>query len=65
MLAQAIDQHGQGRTSEAIASAMEAEGLFQSDIDAGKNATAARRGLENARKMIQMWQEAETPSGEQ
>ncbi len=31
--------------------------LFQSDIDAGKNEDAARRGAENARKMIMLWQQ--------
>lgn len=65
MLALAIEQHNEGRTADAIASAMEAAHLFQSDIDAGKNATSARRGLENARKMIQIWREAEAPSEEQ
>jgi hypothetical protein len=56
MLARAIGLHNEGKTQEAMIAAQQAIGLFQSDIAVGKNTTAAQRGVENAKKFIQLWQ---------
>ncbi|MCE5200273.1 MAG: hypothetical protein ABFD54_07155 [Armatimonadota bacterium] len=58
-LANAIELRNQGKTNEAIATAQQSVNLFQADIDAGRNATGARRGIENARKLISVWQGGE------
>ncbi len=57
-LARAIELKNQGKTSEAIAAAQQAIGQFQADVDAGRNVTASKRGAENARKLIQLWQQS-------
>lgn len=57
MLARAIDLHNQGRNAEAIGAAQQAMSLFQADIDAGRNVGAASRGVENARKLVRLWQQ--------
>jgi len=57
VLAHAIDLHDQGKTQEAISAAQQAMDLYQADIAAGKNSVSARRGSENAKKLIQLWQQ--------
>jgi len=56
-LARAIDLHNQGRTQEAVAAAEQAIDLYQAEANAGRNASLAKRGMENARKMIRIWQQ--------
>lgn len=59
-LARAIELHNQGKVSEAIAAARQAIGLFQVEVEANRNPSAAKRGAENARKLIQLWQQTTT-----
>lgn len=59
VLASAITLGNQGKYAEAIQAAQQAASLFQSDISAGRNTTSAQRGLNNARKYIQLWQSME------
>jgi hypothetical protein len=59
-LAQAIKLHDQGLTQQAITAAQQAIVLFDEEVKAGKNAAVARRGTENAKKMIGIWQSAES-----
>ena len=56
LLAQAIRLHDQGRVSEAVGAANQAVVLYQADVDAGRNADAAGRGIKNARNLISVWQ---------
>jgi len=56
LLAQAIRYHDQGKLQEAIGAANQAIVLYQADIDAGRNAEAAKRGAANATKLISVWQ---------
>lgn len=58
LLANAIQLRNQGRTSEAISSAQQAINHFQSEASSGNNPTAAQRGMENARKLISLWQQS-------
>jgi tetratricopeptide (TPR) repeat protein len=55
MLAQAIKLHDQGYTDEAIGAAQQAIALFQADVEAGRNVDSAKRGSENAKKLIKVW----------
>lgn len=55
LLAKAIDLSNQYRYAEAIQTAQQAVQLFQGDLEAGRNTTAAQRGLDNASKYIQLW----------
>jgi len=57
-LARAIEFRREGATGDAARAAQEAAKLYQADIDANRNLTAAYRGLANARKIIQLSQEA-------
>lgn len=63
-LARAIKLNEQGMTEQAITKAQQAIVLFNAEAAAGKNATAAKRGAENARKMIGIWQ-ASLPQAEE
>lgn len=58
LLAQAIRLHDQGKVSEAVGAANQAVVLYQADVDAGRNAEAASRGIKNAHKLISVWQES-------
>lgn len=58
MLASAIELYRQGKISEAIGAAQKAAELFQAEVDAGKNVAAAKRGVDNAQKLIQLWQQS-------
>ncbi|MHB9035164.1 MAG: hypothetical protein ACYC64_00755 [Armatimonadota bacterium] len=58
LLAAAIRMRNQGRTQEAISSAQQAIPYFQAEVDAGTNATSARRGIDNAKKLISLWQQS-------
>jgi tetratricopeptide (TPR) repeat protein len=64
LLAEAIRLHNQGRNTEAITLAQQAAGVFQADIDAGRDVTTAKRGAENARKLLQAWQSPAASSSE-
>ncbi|OFX15252.1 MAG: hypothetical protein A2Z18_00160 [Armatimonadetes bacterium RBG_16_58_9] len=55
MLAQAIKLHDQGYMDEAIGAAQQAIALFQADVEAGRNVDSAKRGSENAKKLIKVW----------
>lgn len=57
--ARAILLHNQGLTQQAIVAAQQAIVLFDQEAASGKNAVAARRGAENAKKMISVWQSRE------
>ncbi|MEN6356560.1 MAG: zinc ribbon domain-containing protein [Armatimonadota bacterium] len=59
LLAAAIQLRNQGRTQDAISTAEQAITHFQSEINSGSNATSAQRGIENARKLISLWQQAQ------
>jgi tetratricopeptide (TPR) repeat protein len=61
-LARAVELRRQGVNAEAIVAAQEAIKLYQADIDASRNTTSANRGLENAKKIIQLSREAEAES---
>ncbi len=56
MLARAIKLQEQGLTEQAIITAKQATTLFDAEAAAGKNATTAKRGAENAKKLIGIWQ---------
>ena len=63
MLAEAIQLHDQGLHEESIGAAQRAIALFQADIEAGRNPESARRGIENAKKLVAVWeQSASVPS---
>ncbi len=57
LLARAIELYRDGKTNEAISAAQKAMELFQAEVDAGKNVAAAKRGIDNAQKLIQLWQQ--------
>ena len=57
-LARAVQFRRQGATQDAAAAAQEAIRLYQADIDAGRNVTSAKRGMETARKIVQVSQES-------
>lgn len=59
LLANAIQLRNQGRTQDAINTAEQAITHFQSEINSGSNVTSAQRGIENARKLISLWQQAQ------
>jgi orotidine-5'-phosphate decarboxylase len=59
LLANAIQLRNQGRTQDAISTAEQAITHFQSEINSGSNVTSAQRGIENARKLISLWQQAQ------
>jgi tetratricopeptide (TPR) repeat protein len=59
LLATAIQLRNQGRTQDAISTAEQAITHFQSEVNSGSNATSAQRGIENARKLISLWQQAQ------
>jgi hypothetical protein len=61
MLARAIELYRQGKVSEAISTDQKAAELFQAEVDAGKNVAAAKRGIDNAQKLIQLWQQLPQP----
>lgn len=61
MLARAIELYRQGKVSEAIGTAQKSIELFQAEVDAGKNVAAAKRGIDNAQKLIQLWQQLPQP----
>ncbi len=56
-LAEAIRLHNQGRNSDAIITANNAIALFNRDIQDGRGVDSAKRGIENARKLISVWQQ--------
>lgn len=58
VLADAIKLHNNGRNQEAIGAAEQAIALYQADMDAGRNADSARRGIDNAKKLIKVWQQS-------
>lgn len=58
LLANAIQLRNQGRTADAIATAQLAINKFQSEVSSGNNPTSAQRGIENARKLISLWQQS-------
>ncbi|MCE5313803.1 MAG: hypothetical protein ABFD49_08880 [Armatimonadota bacterium] len=58
LLAAAIRMRNQGQTREAIDSAQQAITHFQSEINAGTNPTSAMRGIDNAKKLIGLWQQS-------
>ena len=66
MLAEAIQLHDQGLHEESIGAAERAIALFQGEIDAGRNPEPARRGIDNAKKLVAVWeQSASAPSENQ
>jgi tetratricopeptide (TPR) repeat protein len=58
LLAAAIRMRNQGRTQEAIDTAQQAITYFRAEVDAGTNVTSAKRGIDNAGKLISLWQQA-------
>ena len=58
MFAQATLLYSQGNGHEAMQAAEQAKAMFQADIDAGKNTDSARRGVENAKKLIAVLQQS-------
>lgn len=61
-LARAIKLYDQGYNQQAVTAAQQAIVLFDAEAAAGKNTAAAKRGAENARKLIGLWQ---TPANEE
>ncbi|MCE5322619.1 zinc ribbon domain-containing protein [bacterium] len=59
LLAAAIQLRNKGQTQEAISTAEQAITHFHSEINSGSNATSAQRGIENAKKLIALWQQAQ------
>lgn len=59
-LARAIRLHDSGLTQEATVAARQAIQIFDAEAAAGKNAVAARRGSENAKKMLSIWEADQT-----
>jgi tetratricopeptide (TPR) repeat protein len=55
-LARSLKLNDQGYTRQAITAAQQAIVLFDAEAAAGKNTASARRGAENARKLIGIWQ---------
>lgn len=64
MLAEAIQMHDQGLDEESIGTAERAIKLFQADIDAGRNSESAKRGIENAKKLIAIWSQSAASPGD-
>jgi hypothetical protein len=60
----AIRLHDSGLTQEAVVAAKQAVQLFDSEAASGKNAVAAKRGSENAKKMLSIWQAGNGQTGE-
>jgi len=56
MLAKAIVLANQKRYAEARQSAQSAIQMYQDDLAADRNTTAAQRGMDNARRYIRLWE---------
>lgn len=58
MFAEAIRLYNAGQPQEAIGAAEQAIALYQADVEAGRNVDEARRGIDNAKKQIKVWQQS-------
>ena len=57
-LARAIQLRNEGKTDDAVTAAQQAIALFQADVLLAKNVDSAKRGAENAKRLITVWRQS-------